>query len=119
MDCDSVRQELGKSGPGERLRTLGPLQVQEIRRLAQADQLVEKTVIIKPEVGQEDVALAMDIPSEGITYTEQVALFSLEEMEDLAGQSELKLVASAGSYGGLPLGQGPRWILVFRKEQEN
>jgi hypothetical protein len=28
----------------------------------------------------------------------------------------LRLVAEAGSYTGLPLGQGKRWIMVFRND---
>ena len=64
--------------------------------------------------GRADDALALGVPLEGLLYREEVALFSVSELDSLAGDLGLRRVAAAGDYRGAPLGQGDRWILVYR-----
>ncbi len=116
VDCDRVRQQLGDCAAGySRDRELGCLSIRETRRLVEDAQRVEKDVVLKPLVGRENEAGLLGVGPEGIQYTESVALFSVSELKEMAGNSGLTMVAGAGSYQGVPLGQGDRWIMVFKK----
>ena len=75
-----------------------------------------KKVELSPLVGQEEAAERIGATSSGLTYIEQVQLFQLTELDQIAATAGLKRIASAGSYDGLPLGDGKRWILVYQKE---
>jgi len=116
VDCLGVRRELRGQEPAIRQRVLGPLLVEETRHLRDAERRVEKDVHLRPVKGQEEAAASWGIAEQGITYTESIALFELEELMAMAQDCGLQMVAQAGSYQGAPLGQGSRWILVFAKE---
>jgi len=58
------------------------------------------------------------VPARGLRYTEAVAVFDLAEMDALAGESGLTRVAAAGAYDGAALGDGDRWLLVYRRAGE-
>lgn len=118
VDCEGVRRELADGAVRERRRELGPLAVREARRLAAGGELVQKEVELLPLTGRLEEAAVWGVGPAGIRYTESVALFGVPEMENLARSNGLHLVASAGSYSGSPLGQGSRWILVFRKDEK-
>ncbi len=117
LDCDRVRQELG-TGPGEhrRVRTLGPCRFTEVRRLSPGGDRVIKDVTVEPQPGCGEEAARYGILESGLRYCEQVALFTVEEIDRLAGELGLRRVAAAGSYQGEALGRGDRWLLVFRRE---
>lgn len=115
FDCDAVRRELAGATPAQRFRELGPLAVGETRRLTPEGLQVEKHVELSPLPGRQQEALLWGVGPAGVRYTESVALFSVDQLAQLAAGHGLTLVASAGSYAGAPLGEGSRWILVFRK----
>lgn len=119
VDCDSVRRELMDHPPSVRTRTMGPLEVRETRRLVDVGQRVEKEVCLTPAAGQEPEALVYGVSGDGLIYTESVALFDRGDLAELAARWGLQQVASAGSYEGVPLGQGTRWILVFQRQEED
>jgi SAM-dependent methyltransferase len=115
LNCQCVAAELVGGQPRVRVREAGPLTVRESRRLAVDPPRVIKEVLIRPRRGQEVEAALLDVPSEGLRYTEEVALFHLGGIQRLAADCGLSLVASAGSYDGDPLvrDRSPRWLLVF------
>jgi len=113
LDADRVRAELA-AGPLTRERTAGPLAVRETRRLDAG--AVAKDVCLRPLPGREAEAAALDVGADGVAYTEFVRLYGLAELDSLAAAGGLRRVAAAGDYDGAPLGQGPRWLLAFRKE---
>ncbi len=114
FNCDQVRRELGSGKDHHRQRRIESLQVTEVRRYWAADGVVTKEVYLESVPG---IACSFSLPEQGLSYTEKVAVFSLEEMDNLAREHGLLRVASAGSYEGIALGEGDRWILVYRKEQ--
>ena len=61
----------------------------------------------------------LGVPEDGVQYTEKVAVFTLAELDEMTAQTGLTRVASAGGYEGQPLGEGSRWILVFRKNPKD
>jgi len=89
--------------------------VTEIRRLDVAGRRVIKSVTLAPVAEQEEAAALLGIAADGLQYEEQVALYSLEELDTLAANGGLRRVAAAGDYDGAPLGHGPRWLLAYRK----
>ncbi|PID81722.1 SAM-dependent methyltransferase [bacterium DOLJORAL78_65_58] len=105
LDPERVRAELAGRPPVRRERLLGEARVLETRRLSADGTQVCKEVVLHHDPG-----------AEPLRYTEEVALFSLEQMDDLAATCGLRRVAAAGSYGGAELGAGDRWILVYRRE---
>ncbi|MBU8871992.1 MAG: class I SAM-dependent methyltransferase [Gemmatimonadales bacterium] len=115
LNADRVRQELGGKGSHNRSRSAGPLAVTETRVLSPDADRVIKTVVVESRPGCASEALAAGIPSEGLSYQEQVALFTVQDLDQLAGELGLERVAEAGNYKGDPLGQGERWILVYRR----
>ncbi|MEN8007468.1 MAG: class I SAM-dependent methyltransferase [Candidatus Krumholzibacteriota bacterium] len=115
FDGDRVLAELGSGSRKERERELGPLTVREIRRYEADRSLVAKEVHLRPRSGKQEEALALGVPSQGLEYTEQVAVFTLPELDDMAAGQGLHRVAAAGGYEGQVLGEGTRWILVYQK----
>lgn len=113
LDVDRLRAELGDT-PRRRERTAGPLAVIEARRL-EVDAVV-KEVRLSPLDGRACEAAALGVGAGGLDYTERVALYTLAELEAMAGAAGLSRVAAAGDYAGAPLGCGPRWLLVYRRE---
>jgi SAM-dependent methyltransferase len=105
----------GDSGP--RQRELGPLLVTEQRRLLSDPARVGKKVQLRPLPDQLAAAAAWGVPPEGLEYMEEVALFTLAELDDLLAEHGLARVAAAGDYDGQPLDgeRSPRWLLVYRK----
>ncbi len=120
LDCDRVRSELSDQAQGVvRIRELGPCRFTERRRLAVQGQMVIKDVEIMARPGHESEASKLGITAEGLRYAEQVALFSLSEIDTLAVAYGLFRRAGVGSYMGAPLGTGERWLLVYEKSLVN
>lgn len=115
LDCRKVRAELAEAQPAVRERAIGPLVVRETRTLSGAADRVVKQVEIRAGAGAGDEAATLGISADGLEYVEEVALFSVEEMDSLAADAGLVRCAAAGDYTGAPLGEGDRWILVYRK----
>jgi SAM-dependent methyltransferase len=115
FDGDRVRAELGSGRPKTRERDVGPLAVRETRRLDPVGALVTKEVELVPRPGKQQEASRLGIWPQGLRYTEQVALFTLGELDAMAASQGLVRVAAAGGYECQDLGAGTRWILVYRK----
>ncbi len=109
LDSERVAGELA-GGPRTRGREVGGRRVTESRRLAVKPRRVIKTVVIRDAAAGDDGPVVLQ-------YDEEVTLFSLEELDDLAATAGLRRVAAAGSYAGAPLqpGHGDRWLLVYRR----
>ena len=114
FNCDRVRRELASGKEFKRERTAAGMIITETRRYCEADGLVSKEVCLEPT---SDSKNTIDLPEGGLRYTEKVAVFSLDEMDDLARSQGLIRVASAGSYQGDSIEDGDRWILVYRLEK--
>ncbi len=115
FDCDGVKAELGNGISKIRTRVEGPLLIREEKMLNSTCDQVTKKVTLNIQPGMDAIATDLGIPGNGLVYTEEVALFSVPEISELAAQYQLFPVATAGNYDGLPLGQGDRWIMVFQK----
>jgi len=115
FDGDRVRAELGTGKAKTRDRELGPLKIREIRRFEADQSLVSKDVILSPLPGKQAEAMALGVPPQGRHYTEQVAVFTIRELDDMAAAEGLVRVAACGGYDGQELGAGTRWILVYQK----
>jgi len=118
FDGDRVLAELGDGKVRTRDRELACLRIRESRRYLSEQRQVVKEVQLTALPGREPEATAVGVGPAGLAYTEQVAVFTLAELHDLAAGCGMVLVAAAGGYDGAPLGQGPRWILVYRKEHD-
>lgn len=105
LDCDKVRMEIKKDPVRRREYCLNGASVVDIRRLSPDGQRVCK-----------DVAMTFSNERSPLNYTEEVALFSLAEIDSLAASLGLTRINEAGSYTGVALGSGDRWILVYRKD---
>jgi SAM-dependent methyltransferase len=114
LDADRIKSELAGGEPVVRSREAGPLIATETKILSAEKDRVIKTVDIRPRSGRLDEAAALDITAEGLVYREEVALFSIEELDALTADLGLRRVAEAGSYRGDRLGDGDRWILVYQ-----
>ena len=110
LDSERVARELA-AGPVTRHREVGDMRVTETRRLADGPRRVIKTVDLRGPGG------AAEAPT-SLRYDEEVTLFTLTELDDLAAGAGLRRVAAAGSYAGGPLqpGHGDRWLLVYRRD---
>ncbi len=118
LDCRRVRAELEPFPRGRRrTRTLGPCRITEIRRLGDGGAVVLKDVEVKAVPGREEQAAEFGIGSVGLSYTEQVALFEVPELDVMAAELGLHRCAAVGGYGGEALGEGDRWLLVYRRER--
>lgn len=115
FDGDKVREELVPGTVSVREREMGPLFVREERSFDKDSSQVKKAVSLMPRAGCEGKAQGLGVPREGLEYTEQVAVFTLAQLDELVGDQGLRRVASVGGYEGQPLGEGSRWILVFQK----
>ena len=115
LNADRVRNELADRNPVVRVREVGPFEVTESRALSAAADRVVKTVEIVPLPNRLPEAADMGIQGGGLRYEEQVALFEISELDEMAVQSGLEPVAQAGSYQGGSIDQGDRWILVYRR----
>jgi SAM-dependent methyltransferase len=116
FDGDRVRGELGDGKPRVRERELGPVWVREEREFLIDLSQVAKKVSLRPRPGQEREAATWGVSAEGLNYTEAVAVFTLQELDEMAAFHGLTRVVAAGGYDGVALGEGTRWILVFRKD---
>ena len=116
FDGDRILTELGDGHAVVRERELEPLRVRESRRYAAVTRQVVKLVELEPLPGHEPAAAAAGVGPAGLRYTERVAVFTIAELDELAGGAGLVRVAAAGGYNGEALGAGPRWVLVYRKE---
>lgn len=116
LDCERVATELA-TGPVTRTRNTADLTVREARRLEPGPRRVIKIVTLQPRPGCEAAAAAAGVGPDGLDYAEEVVLFSLAELDELAAAGGLERVAAAGSYGGSPLvvGDNDRWLLVYRR----
>lgn len=114
LDAGRVTAELG-GGPVERARAAGPLVVTEVRRLDVAGKRVCKSVTLAPAAGREAIAASLGVAAGGLQYEEQVALYTLAELDAMAADGGLYRVAAAGDYDGAELGSGPRCLLAYRK----
>ncbi len=115
LDADRVRRELEDEPPAPRVRQIGPLDIRETKRLSVAGDRVLKSVSVLPVAGHEGEAAQWQVEPAGLHYEEQVALFTVDELDVLAADEGLDRVAQAGSYEGQDLGTGDRWILVYRR----
>ena len=115
FDGDRVRDELGQ-GAHVRERELGCLLIRETRRYLVEDRQVVKDVVLRARPGCEPEAAAAGVGEQGLAYREQVAVFTLAELDNMAGEQGLRRVAGVGGYDGAALGDGPRWLLVYRKD---
>jgi SAM-dependent methyltransferase len=116
LDSDRVAREVA-AGPAERRRELESLLVRETRTLAAAPPRVVKTVRVMPRPGREAEAAVLGVTAAGLSYVEEVTLFSLDELDALAAGAGLRRVAAAGDYDGAALetGRSERWLLVYRR----
>lgn len=117
FNCDRVREELASGEDFVRARSLQGVQVRETRRYHAAEGLVTKEVRLQALPGDTLSPAARALPDGGMSYTEQVAVFSLAEMDALARSRGLVRLAAAGGYEGQAIGQGERWILVYGKSR--
>ena len=117
LDGDAVRAEVAAGGLRRR-REAGPLVVDETRRLAAGPDRVLKAVRLAARPGREAQATGLGVGPEGLAYEESVRLFSRGELDGMAAAAGLRRVAAAGGYGGESLGEGSRWILVYRRERK-
>jgi SAM-dependent methyltransferase len=115
FDGDRVRDELG-TADHVRERELDCLLVRETRRYQAERCQVIKDVVLRARPGFEREAAAAGVGDRGLTYREQVAVFTLAELDGMTGEQGLRRVAGVGDYEGAALGDGPRWLLVYRKE---
>lgn len=112
LNADQVRLELaGKSLT--RTREAGPLAVTETRRL-EANAVV-KDVRLTALPGRGSEAAELGVGPDGVEYAERVRLYSLADLDRMAGDADLHREGAAGDYDGAPLGAGPRWLLAYRK----
>jgi len=118
LDGDAVRTELAAGRTRDRVRTAGPFTVVEARSLAPGGERVTKTIRLRPLAGMERESEALGIGPGGMEYVESVALFTLDELDELAREAGLVRVAAAGGYGGEPLAGGDRWILAFQNSSD-
>lgn len=116
LDSERVAAELAGGVP-PRERTSGPLRVREARRLESSPRRVVKEIVLSPAPGAGAEAAALGVAAPGQAYTEEVTLFTLAELDDLAAAAGLRRRAAAGDYDGAALrpGQSERWLLVYGK----
>jgi len=117
FDGQKVLAELGDGQPRRRERELDCLFIRETRRYQSQTRQVVKDVLLTALAGREAEAAKWGIGPQGLAYTEQVAVFTIAELDEMAQAQGMVRVAAAGDYNGAPLGEGSRWILVYRKEQ--
>ncbi|MBK9473439.1 MAG: class I SAM-dependent methyltransferase [bacterium] len=112
LNADRVRAELGGRAL-TRTREAGPLAVAETRRLEAGAVVKDVRLVALP--GRDNEAAGLGVGPDGVEYTERVWLYTLADLDRLAGDAGLQRVGAAGDYDGAPLGAGPRWLLAYRK----
>ncbi len=114
LDAERVAGELA-SGERLRERRSGPLIVTERRRLFDRPRRVVKEVRLVPATDATDATAALGVPATGLAYDEVVALYTLDELDEMAETAGLLRIAGVGSYSGAPLrpGASDRWVLVY------
>ena len=117
FDGQKVLAELGDGQSHQRERELDCLFIRETRRYQSQTRQVVKDVLLTALPGCETEAAKCGVGEQGLAYTEQVAVFTIAELDEMARAQGMVRVAAAGDYNGTPLGEGSRWILVYRKEQ--
>jgi len=119
LDSDKVAADLAGTEKVTE-REVGPLIIHERRRLAEGPRRVIKSVRVVPAEGQEEEAAAHGVSMAGLDYAEEVTLLSLAEIDELAAGAGLLRSAAVGDYdgGALVPGTGPRWILVYKKPED-
>lgn len=115
LDGERVRRELAGRPAKVRRREAGPLSVEERRIYDDASRKVRKDVWLQPLRGREGDAQRLGCGPGGLRYTEEVRVYTVAELDAMAAASGLARVAAAGGYGGEPLGEGDRWLLVYRR----
>jgi len=116
LGSERVARELA-DGPKRRRRCRGPLEVREERSLANGPRRVVKRVDLLALSGHAEAAAALGVGPAGVSYQEEVTLFTLAELDALAAAAGLERTASAGGYDGCALRpeSSERWLLVYRK----
>lgn len=116
LGSERVARDLA-AGPKRRQRRSGPLEVCEERVLATRPRRVIKHVDLRARAGQAEAAAALGVGPGGVSYQEEVTLFSLSELDGLAAAAGLERTAAAGGYDGRALQpeSSERWLLVYRK----
>jgi SAM-dependent methyltransferase len=116
LNCLRVRATASQSPPPT-VRVAGPCRVTETRRLDGDGSRVLKRVQIEPLPDRLAEAAALGVPGAGLDYTEAVALFAPEELDDLAAGIGLVRVAALGGYDGRSFSaqDAERWILIYAK----
>ncbi len=114
LNCAEVRAQLRGQRAVRRQRRAGPLVIRETRRL-RGPQVI-KSVELRPAAGGEREAQALGVPAAGLRYVEEVALFEIEELDQLCARHALRRVAEAGGYGHEALSAASaRWLLAYRR----
>lgn len=119
LNCAAVRRDLAGGDSTTRWRDSGPLSVGELRSVA-VDRVV-KQVVVRPRPGCAAEAAALGVPSGGLAYGEEVALFELVELDALAAPHGLWRVGEAGGYADETFSspQASRWLLAYRREERS
>jgi len=115
FDGDLVRDELGGKESQVTVGEMGPLVVRQEKRFVAEKSVVTKRVRLEPKPEHRTEAAELGVPVDGLEYTEQVAVFTLGELDKMAVAEGMVRVEATGGYEGQPLGEGNRWILVYRK----
>jgi SAM-dependent methyltransferase len=110
-DAERIRAELGDGRARVREREAGPLAVRESRCWHEATRTVRKHVRIRGRSG----AGTAEAGQAELEYEERVRIYELTELTELAARHGLDRAGGWGGYGGEPLGEGDRWLLVFRR----
>ncbi len=115
LNAHDVRRELA-AGDAVRERRLGACLVREQRRLGPGGRHVLKDVRIRP-YGGGDRSATEGVPPQGLDYTESVALFAPEELDELCREAGLVRVASFGGYDGrgFDAAAAERWLLIYER----
>jgi SAM-dependent methyltransferase len=119
LNCAAVRRDLTGGESTTRWRDSGPLSVGELRSVT-SDRVV-KQVVVRPRPGCAAEAAALGVPSGGLAYGEEVALFEPAELDALAAPHGLWRVGEAGGYADEAFNapQAPRWLLAYRREERS
>ncbi|MBC8424892.1 class I SAM-dependent methyltransferase [bacterium] len=116
LNCRRVKRDLAVAS-AQAERVIGPCRVTETKRLDTDGARILKRVRIDPLPGRADEAAARGVPPAGLDYTEAVALFEPEALDELALRAGLTRRDALGGYDGRPFAPdtAERWILVYAK----
>lgn len=113
-DARRVRKELGDGRPRVRERQAGSLFVRETRRWDAETRTVRKQVRLRSRTTD---SAAAEEPA-ALDYEERVRVYDFGELAAMGERHGLVRVGGWGGYGGEPLGEGDRWLLVFRRKDQ-